>query len=152
MPTDTLTIGQLAASAEVTRKAIRVWVDRGLLAACDHTPTGYQLFAPETVELAVFIRRARALGMSLAQIQDILTARRTNHTAPCADVRDLLRSRIADIDATVADLLALRATLEAACAAQPDADTGAAVCPIIEQSPRNLVDNLRRDVSTPKSR
>ncbi len=40
------------------------------------------------------------------------------------------------IDATVADLLALRATLEAACADKPDADTDtdAAVCPIIERS------------------
>ncbi|MGH4017386.1 MAG: hypothetical protein ACRDSL_26365, partial [Pseudonocardiaceae bacterium] len=45
-------------------QGVRVWVDRGLLAACDHTPAGYQLFAPETVDLAVFIRRARVLGLS----------------------------------------------------------------------------------------
>lgn len=131
--TTRLTIGQLAASARVSRKAIRVWVEKGLLAACDHTPSGYQLFAPETVDLAVFIRRARALGLSLAQIHDIIQARHEDTTAPCADVRRLLHARIADINATVADLLTLRTTLQTACAAQPNTDAEAAVCPIIEQ-------------------
>lgn len=140
MPTDTLTIGQLASSAGVTRKAIRIWVDRGLLAACDHTPTGYQLFAPETVELAVFIRRARALGLGLAQIQDIIQARHDDADAPCEDVRRLLQARITDIDTAIADLLALRTTLQAACTAQPDTDTHAAVCPIIER-PEHPVDS-----------
>ncbi|MGH4017064.1 MAG: MerR family DNA-binding protein [Pseudonocardiaceae bacterium] len=134
MATDTVTIGRLAASAGVTRKAIRVWVNRGLLAACDHTTSGYQLFAPETVELAVFIRRARALGLSLAQIQDIIQARHDGANAPCADVRRLLQARLADLDTTIANLLALRTTLQAACAAQPNTDTEAAVCPIIERS------------------
>lgn len=61
MPARTLTIGQVAASAGVTRKAIRVWIGHGLLTPAGHTPTGYQLFAPDAVERAVFIRRARAL-------------------------------------------------------------------------------------------
>lgn len=142
MPTDTRTIGQLATSAGVTRKAIRVWVEKGLLAACDHTPTGYQLFAPETVELAVFIRRARALGLTLAQIQDVIQARHDGAHAPCTDVRRLLQARIVDIDTTIADLLALRVSLETACAEQPAGDAEASVCPIIERSapPEHPVD------------
>ncbi|WP_309117706.1 MerR family DNA-binding protein [Saccharothrix sp.] len=142
MPTDTLTIGQLAASTGVTRKAIRVWVEKGLLAACDHTSSGYQLFAPGTAELAVFIRRARALGLSLTQIQDVIQARHDGANAPCTDVRRLLQARIADIDTTIADLLALRATLQTACTAQPDVADEAAVCPIIERTapPEHPVD------------
>lgn len=134
MPTDAFTIGQLATSAGVTRKAIRVWVNMGLLAVSDHTPTGYQLFAPETAELAMFIRRARALGLSLAQIQEVIQARHDGANAPCTDVRRLLQARIADIDTTIADLLALRTTLQTACAAQPDVADEAVVCPIIERS------------------
>ncbi|SES00976.1 DNA-binding transcriptional regulator, MerR family [Lentzea xinjiangensis] len=134
MPTDTLTIGRLAASAGVSRKAIRVWVQRGLLTVCGHTSTGYQLFTPETVRFAVFIRRARALGMSLAQIQDVLVTEQHDHAAPCAGVRGLLRTRIAEIDAAVEDLLALRTALEAACAVRPGPNSDAAVCPIIEGS------------------
>ncbi len=134
MRTDTLTIGRLAASAGVTRKAIRVWVDRGMLTARGHTTTGYQLFAPEMVDLAVFIRRARALRLSLTQIKAVLHAKRDGANSPCEDVRRLLQARIVDIDTTIADLLALRATLDAACAERPATDGEAAVCPIIERS------------------
>ncbi|MGH3433739.1 MAG: MerR family transcriptional regulator, partial [Thermocrispum sp.] len=63
MPVQPMTIGQLAAAAGVTRKAIRVWLDKGLLVACDHTPAGYRLFGPDAVRRAQFIRRARGLGL-----------------------------------------------------------------------------------------
>jgi DNA-binding transcriptional MerR regulator len=138
MSTDALTIGRLATSAGVTRKAIRVWVDRGLLTACDHTTAGYQLFSPEMVELATFIRRARALGLALADIKGVLQASHGGTSAPCEDVRRLLQARIAGIDETIADLLDLRATLQVACTARPDNDMRAAVCPIIERSARPL--------------
>lgn len=134
MSADVMTIGQLAAATGVSHKAIRVWIDRGLLAAHGRTATGYQLFTPDAVERAQFIRRARTLGLSLTHIHQILRADRDGAGAPCASVRRLLRARITDIDTTVADLLALRATLEAACAEPPDDATRATVCPIIERN------------------
>ena len=96
-----------AAAAGVTRKAVRVYEAKGLLAPADRTPTGYRLYEQRDVELLTFIRRARTLGLHLDDIRKVLTLR-SGGIAPCPAVRDMLDERIADIDATVEELLSLR--------------------------------------------
>jgi MerR family transcriptional regulator, copper efflux regulator len=110
MSSSTLTIGQAAAAAGVTRKAVRVYEEKGLLRPADRSPTGYRLYDHHDVELLTFIRRARTLGLHLDDIGQIL-AIRSGGTPPCAAVRDVLDERIANLDATVADLLKLRQSL-----------------------------------------
>jgi MerR family copper efflux transcriptional regulator len=110
MSSSTLTIGQAAAAAGVTRKAVRVYEAKGLLAPADRTPAGYRLYDHHDVELLTFIRRARTLGLHLGDIGQILDIR-NGGTPPCAAVRDLLDERITNIDATIADLLTLRQSL-----------------------------------------
>ncbi|MEU9279738.1 MerR family transcriptional regulator [Streptomyces sp. NPDC048341] len=126
-----LTIGQLAAAAQVTRKAVRVWTGRGLLAPVERTASGYQLFAPQAVGTAVFVRRARDLGLGLDAAARILRARRESTQQPCATVRALLAERIGEIDTLVADLLAIRAEV-AAAATRPEPTPGAEFCGLIE--------------------
>jgi MerR family transcriptional regulator, copper efflux regulator len=105
-----LTIGQAAQAAGVTRKAVRVYEAKGLLAAADRTIAGYRLYDERDVELLTFIRRARTLGLHLDDIREVL-AIRNGGIPPCASVSDLVDNRIAELDATVAALLALRDTL-----------------------------------------
>jgi MerR family copper efflux transcriptional regulator len=102
-----LTIGQAAQAAGVTRKAVRVYEAKGLLAAADRTIAGYRLYDERDVELLTFIRRARTLGLHLDDIREVLAVR-NGGIPPCASVSDLVDNRIAELDATVAALLALR--------------------------------------------
>jgi MerR family transcriptional regulator, copper efflux regulator len=110
MSASELTIGQAAAAAGLTRKAIRVYETKGLLAPADRSPTGYRLYDQRHVELLTFIRRARTLGLHLDDIRKVLDIR-SGGIPPCATVRDVLDERIADIDATVEELLSLRRSL-----------------------------------------
>ncbi len=130
-----LTIGQAAQAAGLTRKAVRVYESKGLLPAADRGPTGYRLYSSAHVELLTFIRRARALGLHLEDVREVLEIRRGG-TPPCDAVRDVLDARIAEIDATVNDLLALRQTLADTLKAADDRPCGepAAVCSIIEEA------------------
>lgn len=105
-----LTIGEVAREAGVTRKAVRVYEAKGLLPRAARTHNGYRLYDEHDVELLTFIRRARALGLHLGDIRKILDVS-SHGIAPCATVRELLDARIAELDNTVADLLALRETL-----------------------------------------
>jgi len=105
-----LTIGKAAEAAGLTRKAVRVYEAKGLLPAAERTEAGYRLYDQRDVELLTFIRRARTLGLHVDDIREVL-AIRDGGIPPCATVRDLLDERIAEIDATVAELLALRETL-----------------------------------------
>jgi MerR family copper efflux transcriptional regulator len=130
-----VTIGQAARAAGVTRKAVRLYEAKGLLPKTDRSTSGYRLHSPSDVELLVFIRRARALGLHLDDIRDILDVKMRG-TAPCGTVRDLLDARIAEIDAAVSELLALRRTLTATSSAAADCtDAFATVCSIIETGP-----------------
>lgn len=105
-----LTIGQAAEAAGLTRKAVRLYEGKKLLSEAERSTAGYRLYGPADVELLTFIRRARTLGVHLDDIREVLDIR-GGGIPPCDTVRDLLDARIAEIDATVTELLALRETL-----------------------------------------
>jgi MerR family copper efflux transcriptional regulator len=134
MSSSTLTIGQVAAAAGVTRKAVRVYEAKGLLTPAARSTSGYRLYDRHDVELLTFIRRARTLGLHLGDIGQIL-AIRSGGTPPCAAVRDLLDDRIANIDATVADLLNLRRSLISTRVRADDCceEDTAAICRAIDE-------------------
>lgn len=103
----TMTVGQAAQAAGLTRKAVRLYEHRGLLPPALRTPAGYRLYNQEDVDTLTFIRRARALDLALDDIRAILALRRVGAT-PCTQVRGMLDARIAEIDKAVTELLALR--------------------------------------------
>ncbi|MFE7968114.1 heavy metal-responsive transcriptional regulator [Streptomyces cellulosae] len=130
-----MTIGQAAQAAGLTRKAIRIYEAKGLLPTAKRTAAGYRLYSADDVELLTFIRRARALGLRLEDVGEVLRIRRGG-TPPCDAVRNLLDARIAEIDATISDLLALRQSLTETRRAADNRTCGepAAVCSIIEDA------------------
>lgn len=130
-----LTIGQAARAAGLTRKAVRVYEARGLLSEAARSTAGYRLYDDTDVELLTFIRRARGLGLHLDDIRAVL-AIRSGGIPPCATVRDLLDARVAEIDAAVDELLALRKTLADTRERADDCsgDEPVSVCAIIEEA------------------
>jgi DNA-binding transcriptional MerR regulator len=127
-----LAIGQAAEAAGLTRKAVRLYEAKGLLPAAGRSAAGYRLYNPADVELPTFIRRARTLGLHLDDIREVLAIRHGGR-APCATVRELLDARVTEIDAAVADLLALRESLAQTRRTVDDCDDlSAVVCSIIE--------------------
>lgn len=129
-----LTIGQAGRAAGVTRKAIRVYEDKGLLGQPDRTAAGYRLFTTADVDTLRFIRRARALGLGLDDVAEVLTERRAGGS-PCSSVRARLTQRIDDIGRAIADLEALRETLRdtlGGCPPEPEPEPSR-ICPIIEK-------------------
>lgn len=131
----TLTIGAAARAAGLTRKAMRVYEAKGLLPHPERSTAGYRLYTDRDVELLTFIRRARTLGLHLDDIRDVL-ALRGGGIPPCGTVADLLDARITEIDATITELLALRATLTQTRTQAEDCpdDRPVTVCKIIESS------------------
>lgn len=135
MTSQTLTIGQAARAAGVSRKAMRVYEAKGLLPPAARSDAGYRLYTDADVELLIFIRRARQLGLHLDDIRQVLAVHSGGDT-PCGTVRELVDERIIEIDILVAELLALRETLvRTRERAESCADSRAVtVCSIIEDS------------------
>lgn len=103
-------IGEAAAAAGMTTKALRFYEERGLLPAPGRTANGYRHYPPETLGRLDFIRRSRAAGLSLSQIGDIL-ALRDSGGPPCGHVRDLLARELEDLDRRIGELASLRAAV-----------------------------------------
>jgi Fic family protein len=67
-----LRIGELAKKSGETHATLRHWMKEGLIECSETTPSGYQLFGPETAERAKRIRRLQSKRHTLAEIRQEL--------------------------------------------------------------------------------
>jgi len=102
-----LYIGDLAKRAGTNPKTIRYYEDLGLLSEPERTESGYRLYAESDVERLRFILSAKALGLSLNEIKDIVDLWASG-TAPCGHVSRLLEDKLSVLDAKIRELTAFR--------------------------------------------
>ncbi len=129
---DGVTIGELARRAGVTRKAIRFYEAKQVLPPPTRAANGYRLYGDEAVEMLSFVKQASSLGLTLAEIKEVIGIRQGGRP-PCAHVHRLLREKAGELDGKLRDLLQVRQRIRRSLAAwnrQPMAR--AAVCPHIE--------------------
>ena len=103
-------IGELAEKAGTRPSTLRYYEERGLLPPAVRTASGYRSYDDGAVKRLQFVDRARAAGLTLAQIAEIFDVRDAGGS-PCAHVRDLLDRQLVDIEEQLARLNLLRATI-----------------------------------------
>jgi MerR family transcriptional regulator, copper efflux regulator len=108
--TDEILSGELARLCGVSADTIRHYERLGLLPAAVRGENGYRRFPRETVERVLLIRRAVAIGFSLAEMQRILR-QRDNGAAPCRGVRAMAGEKLTDLDRRIAEMTAMREEL-----------------------------------------
>ena len=108
--TSSLTVSGLARQVGVSPDTIRYYERRGLLRPPERSASDYRVYDERAVDRMRFIRGAQRLGLKLDDVKTLLAVRDTG-TCPCGPAEDLLRKRVVDIDAEMAELTRLRATL-----------------------------------------
>ena len=108
---ESLTIGQLAQRAGVGVETIRFYEREGLISEPPRRPSGYRDYPLETVARIVFIRRAKDLGFTLKEINELLELR-VRPRRNCAEVKRSADAKIADIDGKIASLRRMRRALK----------------------------------------
>ncbi|MDT8385732.1 MAG: MerR family DNA-binding protein [Gammaproteobacteria bacterium] len=105
-----LTIGQLASAARVNVETIRYYQRIGLVTEPGKPAQGYRRYPAPTVARIRFIKRAQELGFTLHEITELLSL----DDGDCCEARtiaehkrDLIRQRIADLDAMQRELTRL---------------------------------------------
>jgi MerR family copper efflux transcriptional regulator len=132
MNTKALTIGQVARQAGLGTKAIRFYESRGLLSPAARGENRYRLYGSEAVDVLRFVKQAQTMGLTLAEIREIIGIRQGGRP-PCRHVHALLNEKAQELDRKLQDLLALRRRIRTSLRAwDRSARRSAVVCPHIE--------------------
>ena len=118
-------IGDIAKRVGMSVKTIRYYEGLGLLSPPERTEAGYRVYAEQDVERLRFIKGGKALGLSLADIKEVL-AIWGGGDRPCHHVQALLSEKVDAITRRIEELSnfrdALRAYTSAAGAPAVDED------------------------------
>jgi MerR family transcriptional regulator, mercuric resistance operon regulatory protein len=109
----------MAHAAGVNSQTLRYYERRGLLAEPGRSPGGDRLYPAEAVTVLRVIKAAQRLGFSLDEVADLLQTGRHRQGHLDAGFQAHATAKIAEIDARIADLFFIRASLvtamEAGC-------------------------------------
>lgn len=128
-----LHIGELAAEFGINPKTIRYYEAIGLMTPPERTLAGYRRYTDAEREQLHFIIKAKATGLTLEEIGEVLTLRRRGEM-PCQQVLAILDRKLALVNQQIAALMDFREELRRFRAgAAESAGDPACVCGIIEQ-------------------
>jgi DNA-binding transcriptional MerR regulator len=129
-----LKIGEVSRLSGIGIEALRFYERQGLLGRPARTQSGYRLYDAEVMERLEFIKRAQVLGFSLAEIARIISHKQAGQS-PCAEVRDIVRGRLQEIDERIRQMRRYRKELAAALDEwEQRGDLDGHVCGLIEST------------------
>lgn len=127
---DGITRGDLAQRCGVNPETIRYYERHRLLPLPARSAAGYRLFHDEDVQRIRFIKRAQSVGFSLDEIRGLLEIK-IDPNGTSGAVRDVVQEKVAEIDAKIRALQAVRDTLVSLAAECPGGSLPSSECPIL---------------------
>lgn len=115
-------VSDLARRANTTSETVRHYTDLGILTPERNQDNGYRHYSQQDLQQLNFALKARHLGFTLPDIQTLIAASREGDT-PCGQVRELIGSRLKDVEAQIEALQSLSQRMRQAMAewaAEPD--------------------------------
>ena len=106
-----MNIGEAAQATGISAKMIRHYESVGLVAAPSRTEVGYRQYTGADVHTLRFIRHARDLGLSVAEIGALVSLWR-DRSRPSRQVKALALAHLKALDDKARELLAMKAALE----------------------------------------
>lgn len=123
-----MNIGAASEQSGLPVKTIRYYEDIGLVRPA-RSENGYRDFLDGDLQRLKFLQRARSLGFSIEECRELLSLYEDRNRAS-ADVREITRSKIREVDRKIAELQSLKRVLSdlvRACHGDDRPD-----CPIID--------------------
>ena len=105
-------IGELAKKVGLAPSALRYYEDAGLLGPAERTPSGYRLYRADALGRLQFIQRAKALGLSMRDIRQLVDSPAIGTADERAKLRHVVAHKLAETRSRVAELEQLGEDLE----------------------------------------
>lgn len=106
-----MTIGQAAQRSGVPAKTIRYYESIGLVGPAARGENKYRAYSDKEVDILRFISRARDLGFSLGEIEQLLALYR-DRNRPSREVKRLALRHIDDLDRKIDELKTIKKALQ----------------------------------------
>lgn len=107
-----VTISRAADRAGVSADTLRYYERRGLLPPAGRGANGYRLYDDEVLERLAFIKNAQRVGLRLDDIRELLEVL-DRGACPCGHTAALVDRRLAEVEAELSRLRAVRRQLVA---------------------------------------
>lgn len=108
---EALTVSALAKRTGVPSRTIRYWEQRGLLPKAARSHTGYRLFGSDGLQYVEFIRKAKGIGLTLAEIRTVLALSQAGRN-PCPEVTQWVVQKTKVVEQQIRLLRGLHARLK----------------------------------------
>lgn len=106
-----MNIGQAAAASGVSAKMIRHYEESGVIRAPRRTTSNYRSYSENDLHVLRFVKRARALGFSMADIKTLLSLWQDKSRSSSA-VKRVARSHIDELERKIDELQSMVRTLD----------------------------------------
>ncbi|MDK4566729.1 Cu(I)-responsive transcriptional regulator [Kingella kingae] len=106
-----MNISQAAQQTGLSAKQIRDYEKQNLLPETRRSESGYRVYSEQDLQRLRFIRHARDVGFSLAQIRELL-ALQDNLNRHSRDVKNLTAQHIAELNQRIESLQSMLHTLQ----------------------------------------
>lgn len=104
-------ISEVAQKVGVTPDTIRYYERLGVLPRPPRTTGGFRAYGDDVLPRVRFVQQAQALGLTLKDVKELVANEGRAGHQRCRRVRDLLKTRLADVDARIKEMQAFRRTL-----------------------------------------
>lgn len=116
-------IGELAKLTGVSNDTLRYYEKNKLITPAARTDAGYRMYESEAVEQIRFIQRAKGVGFTLNDINELLSIQieKTEHS--CQEVKTFTETKLDDVEKKLAELTRIKQALEKlneACCGGPE--------------------------------
>ncbi|MFB6232309.1 MAG: heavy metal-responsive transcriptional regulator [Salinibacter sp.] len=128
---DGMTRGEVAEKADVNPETLRYYERENLIPKPPRSDGGFRLYDESYVGRLRFIRRAKELGFTLAEIRELLDLR-VDEEATCRDVRGRAEAKIEEVEAKIEDLRRIRDALTTLADACREQGGPMSECPILD--------------------
>jgi len=125
-------IGELASKCGVRIDTVRYYEKQQLLVPSGRTEGGYRIYSDEAQRELKFILRAKSLGFTLKEIQELLSLKVDRENQPCSSVKSLAEIKQKDIEEKLAELTRMHQALTGITEACCGGDEPATACSILD--------------------
>ncbi len=126
-----LTVGQLAKKAEINLETIRYYETINLMPNPKRKESRYRIYDRDDLKRILFIKRAKELGFTLKEIQELLDMK-VESKSTCGDVKHLAENKILDIEQKIKDLQKIKNVLKKLVSQCVNEEITMDECPILD--------------------